>query len=127
MTDYQIYPIYSSQEPDSAPITEALAVPRPSLSPSQFSDSAFKAFKEDNHRAKDKDDTLANVIPIILGPRNHGHPSARNTVFGNLEHLTDGTTALAKPDIYYGAYPAQLARSALGPNKTQPIGAYKNP
>ncbi|KAI8958187.1 hypothetical protein F5Y11DRAFT_362951 [Daldinia sp. FL1419] len=112
LTDYHIYPSYSSQKPDLTHIRTALAVPRPSLSPSQFSDGAFEAFEEDNARAKDEDDTLANVIPTILGPRNHEHPAARKTVFGNLEYLTDGAIAPAKPDIYYRAYPAQLARSA---------------
>ncbi|EEU47066.1 uncharacterized protein NECHADRAFT_18627, partial [Fusarium vanettenii 77-13-4] len=33
-------------------------------------------------------------------------------VFANLEPLTDGTIVAPKPDIYYGAYPDQLARSA---------------
>ncbi|KAI1472151.1 uncharacterized protein F4812DRAFT_453965 [Daldinia caldariorum] len=112
LTDYQIYPSYSSQKPDLTHIRIALAAPRPSLSPSQFSDSTFEAFEEDNARAKDEADILANVILTILGTRNHSHLSARNTAFGNLEHLTDGTITLAKPDIYYGAYPAQLTQSS---------------
>lgn len=88
----------------------AVAIPRPSLSPSKFSDGAFRTFRESNARAKDEDDVLANVVPTILGPGQTAHPSARNTVFGNLEPLTDGTIAPAKPDIYYGTYPEELSR-----------------
>ncbi|KAI1746445.1 hypothetical protein F4782DRAFT_524470 [Xylaria castorea] len=112
LTDHQIYPIYSSQKPDLTQVKAALVVPRASLSPSKFSEGAFEAFAQDSLRAKDEDDILADVIPTILGPKNPRHPSARNTSFGNFEHLTDGTIAPAKPDIYYGAYPEQLARSA---------------
>ncbi|EGY20844.1 uncharacterized protein VDAG_02368 [Verticillium dahliae VdLs.17] len=83
-----------------------------SLSPSKFSDGAFEAFQENNARAKDEDDVLANVIPVILGPNQTIHLSARNTIFGNLEQLTDGTIAPAKPDIYYGTYPEELSRPA---------------
>lgn len=83
---------------------------RPSLSPSKFSEGAFDTFQESNARAKDEDDVLANVIPAILGTHQPSHASARNTVFGNLQPLTDGTIALAKPDIYYGAHPEELSR-----------------
>lgn len=89
----------------------AIAVPRSSLSPSKFSDGAFKTFRESNARAKDEDDVLANVIPTILGPSQTTHASARNTLFGNLELLTDKTIVPAKLDLYDGAYPEELDRS----------------
>ncbi|KAM0584296.1 hypothetical protein ACHAP6_007490 [Verticillium nonalfalfae] len=111
LTDHGVHATYSSQKPDLAEVTKALTVARSSLSPSKFSDGAFEAFQENNARAKDEDDVLANVIPAILGPNQTIHPSARNTIFGNLEQLTDGTIAPAKPDIYYGAYPEELSRS----------------
>jgi hypothetical protein len=47
--------------------------------------------------AKDEEDVLANVLPTIFGPSQASHPSARNIIFGNLEPLTDGTIAPAKP------------------------------
>ncbi|KAH8765309.1 hypothetical protein F5883DRAFT_630034 [Diaporthe sp. PMI_573] len=112
LTDHGVYPIYSSKKPDLEEAMAAIAVPRLSLSPSKFSDSAFETFQESNARAKDKDDVLADVIPTILGPSQASHYCARNTVFANLEPLTDDTIAAPKPDIYYGAYPEQLARSA---------------
>ncbi|RKU46610.1 hypothetical protein DL546_006794 [Coniochaeta pulveracea] len=110
LTDHRVHPVYSSQEPDLTEVMAAVAIPRPSLSPSKFSDGAFRTFRESNARAKDEDDVLANVVPTILGPGQTAHPSARNTVFGNLEPLTDGTIAPAKPDIYYGTYPEELSR-----------------
>ncbi|KAH7113469.1 hypothetical protein B0J13DRAFT_460818 [Dactylonectria estremocensis] len=111
LTDHSVHPIYSSKEPDLDEAMAAIGVPRSSLSPSKFSDSAFKTFRESNARAKDEDDVKADVIPTISGPRQANHLLARNTVFGNLEPLTDGTLAPANPDIYYGAYPDELNRS----------------
>ncbi|KAK4158281.1 glyoxylate reductase [Chaetomidium leptoderma] len=111
LTDHGVHPLYSSEEPDLDEAISILAKPRPSLSPSQFSDGAFKTFRQTNARAKDEDDVLANVMPTILGPSHTTDPSARNTIFGNLEPLTDGTIAPAKPDIYYGANPQELLRS----------------
>lgn len=69
LTDYEVHPIYSSQEPGSEEVMAAMAVPRPSLSPSRFSDGAFRTFQESNARAKDEDDILVDVIPTITGPR----------------------------------------------------------
>ncbi|RMJ03710.1 hypothetical protein CDV36_014764 [Fusarium kuroshium] len=112
LTEHLVHPVYSSQEPDLEEVMVAMAAPRPSLSPSQFSDGAFKAFRASDARAKDEDDVLANAIPTILGPSQASRFCARNTVFANLEPLTDDTIAAPKPDIYYGAYPEQLARSA---------------
>ncbi|KAF5024777.1 hypothetical protein F66182_3155 [Fusarium sp. NRRL 66182] len=111
LTDNNVEPLYSSEEPDLDGILSTLAQPRPSLSPSKFSDGAFKAFRQNNAIAEDEDDVLANVMPAILGPSTTAHPSGRNTAFGNLEPLTDGTIAPAKPDIYYGSLPEQLSKS----------------
>lgn len=103
-----LHAVYSSQEPELDDATAALAVPGPSLSPFVFSDSAFKAFRTSDARAKDK----TMCLPAILGPSQLDHFSARNTVFANLEPLTDDIIVAAKPDIYYGAYPEQLDRPA---------------
>ncbi|KAF9775858.1 hypothetical protein IL306_006018 [Fusarium sp. DS 682] len=109
LTDHAIYPNWKSQRPDLDDIRAALAGPRrPSLTPSMFSDAAFEAFQESNDCAKDEGDVLADVMPAIIGPRQADHPSSRNTLFGKLKPLTDGSLAQAKPDIYYGAYPEEL-------------------
>lgn len=111
LTDHGVHPVYSSQKPDLTKVRSALRVPRLSLSSSKFSESAFEVFQTSNARAKDENDVLANVIPTILGPHRPTHASARNTVFRNLEPLTDGTIAPAVPGIYYGAHPEDLCRS----------------
>ncbi len=111
LTDHGIYATYKSRKPnDLEDIRVALSVPRPSLSPSKFCDSAFDAFQESDDVAKDKADVMIHVIPIITGVRRTDHPSAMTAQFGNLEPLTDGTIAPAKPNFYYGAHPEQLSR-----------------
>ncbi|KAG5763567.1 hypothetical protein H9Q72_008331 [Fusarium xylarioides] len=108
LTEHGVHQLYTSEEPDLEEITAAVSKPRPSLSPSRFSDGAFRAFQESNARARDEDDVLATVIPTILGPSQTSRNCARNTVFSALEPLTDNTITAAKPDIYWGAYPEQL-------------------
>ncbi|KAF5708946.1 glyoxylate reductase [Fusarium globosum] len=112
LTEYGIHPIYSSRKPDSEEIRARSAVPRPSLSPSKFSEGAFEAFQQSNAQAKDEDDVLATVIPTILGSSQASRSCARNTMFNNLDPLTDGSITAAQPDMYWGAYPEQLAPSA---------------
>lgn len=112
LTEHGIHQVYTSQEPDLEEMTAAMSKPRPSLSPSRFSDGAFRTFQENNARARDEDDVLANVIPTILGSSQASRSCARNTVFGTLEPLTDGTITAARPDMYWGADAEQLARSA---------------
>lgn len=111
LTDHAVHPTWKSRKPNSEDTRAALAVPRRSLSPSRLSNSAFETFQLYNDQAKDEDDVKAHVVPIIIGPRQHDHPMAMNTLFGNLEPLTDGTLAPASPDIYYGTYPEELDRS----------------
>lgn len=70
-----------------------------------------------NAQAKDENDMLADILPTIANTREANYPSARNTVFGHLDPLTDGTIVMPKPDIYYGAVPEQLdatIRNELG-------------
>jgi hypothetical protein len=112
LTDYHVRTLNSSQEPDLAEVWAALAAPRPSLSLSQFSDDDFKKFRTRMNSAKDEADVLASVLPIILGHSTSRHYCARNTMFTNLEPLTDDSIASPMPDIYYGAYPEKLARGA---------------
>ncbi|KAF4467340.1 glyoxylate reductase [Fusarium albosuccineum] len=112
LTKHLVHPVNSSQKPDLEEVIAAIAIQRRSLSPSQFSNGAFKAFKASNTQAKDEANVLANVIPAILGPSPANRFCARNTVFRNLEPLTDSTIVAPKPNIYYSARPEQLARPA---------------
>ncbi|OJD21071.1 hypothetical protein ACJ73_07594 [Blastomyces percursus] len=91
-------------------INERLVRPRPSLSPSKFSNGKFRKFKRaDTHASKEQPVTTL-VIPIIEGDIVDPKCAGGGYVFGNLAHLTDGTLAQAKPDYFYGARPEQLNR-----------------
>ncbi len=87
-------------------ILDRLGQPRPSLSPSQFPEKAFRSFKQKNSRALNEDAVMSDVFPMIQG--NAHIPSAKNLVFGNLEPLAHGNFVDAKPDCYDGARPAQI-------------------
>ncbi|KAG8407370.1 hypothetical protein J3458_020849 [Metarhizium acridum] len=88
----------------------AMAQPRPSLSPSQFSNDDFRRFKRaDTHAFKKREITIT-VIPIIEGTVPDIKCIAGEIPFTNLDHLTDGTLVPGNPDLYYGARPEQLDR-----------------
>lgn len=111
LTDHGIHTTWNSQEPDLDAIYTTLAKPRPSLSPSHFSDGAFKTFRKTNAQAKDEDDVCGKVFPTIAGPWEDNDPSTIDVVFGNLEPLTDGTIVAPRPEIALGALPEQLNSS----------------
>lgn len=91
-------------------INERLAQPRPSLSPSKFSEEAHDKFiRADAHAAKEKQ-VSEFVIPTIAGEVTDGKCAGGGIKLANLDHLTDGTLAPGNPDMYYGARPEQLDR-----------------
>ncbi|OAA44189.1 hypothetical protein NOR_03917 [Metarhizium rileyi] len=94
-------------EPDnSEDIIRDLANTRASLSPSQFSISAFKKFKLANSRVISKGKVIADILPIIRGSSDI--PNDGNLPFANLDSITDGTTVDAVPDLYDGSHPKEL-------------------
>ncbi|KJK88389.1 hypothetical protein H633G_07729 [Metarhizium anisopliae BRIP 53284] len=89
-------------------ILAAMAQPRPSLSPSRFSNDDFRRFKRaDTHAFKEREITT-NVIPLIEGTIADSKCVAGDVPFTNLDDLTDGTIVSGKPDLYHGARPEQL-------------------
>ena len=98
-------------------ILNRLSQPRPSLSPSQFSNKEFRTFKQTNSRALNEDAVMGDAFPVIQGIT--CVPSAKNVAFGNLEPLTDGNFVGAKPDFYDGARAAQIA-----PRIREELGSY---
>ncbi|KAI1909470.1 hypothetical protein LOZ65_006519 [Ophidiomyces ophidiicola] len=92
-------------------IHERLAQPRPSLSPSKFSDGDFKKFKRADINASKEQPITTSVIPILEGEIGDPKCVGGDYSFGNLAPLTDGTLASAKPDHFFGARPEQLNRS----------------
>jgi hypothetical protein len=91
-------------------INQRLTQPRASLSPSKFSDQDFKDFKRVNAHAFKEKQVTNSVILIIEGKIGDGRCVAGDILFNNLDHLTDGTIALGKPDLFYGTRPEQLDR-----------------
>lgn len=108
LIDNCIHPTWDSEEPDLDAVHAMLAKPRRSLSPSRFTDSAFKTFRRTSAQAKDENDVIKDVIPTIAGPWDSNYPSTSSMVFGNLEPLTDGTIAAPRPDIALGSLAQQL-------------------
>ena len=109
LIDHGIHPNNRTQKPHNwDEIQQKMAQPRPSLSPSKFSDSAFETFQQANEEALTEAMVMRKPFPIISGDAEI--PSAVELPFGNLEPLTDGTLVDAKPDFYDGARPAQIDR-----------------
>lgn len=97
-------------------ISDRLAQPRPSLSPSRFPREEFRKFEKTNMQALTEGKVMSKAFPIIAGTSDI--PSQENLLFGNLKHLTDGSITKAKPDFYDGSHPADLNRQIrkdLGP------------
>jgi hypothetical protein len=114
LINHGVYP-YGYRSPDGgrAPkpenwgnLQQIMTQPRPSLSPSRFSNGAFEAYVDQTNQAVDKADVITKTFPILEGDTDM--PSGINRTFGKLTALTDGTIVDAQPDFYYGARPDQL-------------------
>ena len=91
-------------------IHQRLSRPRPSLSPSKFSEEAYEKFVQADADASKEKQVTTSVIPIIEGDIKDAKCVSGGIPFTNLDHLTDGTLVPGNPDIYYGARPEQLDR-----------------
>jgi hypothetical protein len=118
LVDYAVYPNayeypdgHVPAKPDNwKDFNHILAQPRPSVSPSKFTDEEHERFaRADAHAAKEKQ-VSELVIPIIEGKIGDARCRSGGIPFTNLEHLTDGMLKPGNPDIYHGARPEQLAR-----------------
>jgi hypothetical protein len=87
-------------------ILERLAQPRRSLSPSKFTDHYFEKIRRLNDTAIGESKVMSTVVRMMLGENDI--PSEENILFNNLEPMTDGSLADAKPDLYDGATPIEL-------------------
>ncbi|KAI9748884.1 MAG: hypothetical protein M4579_007082 [Chaenotheca gracillima] len=97
LNDHGIYKNNRAQKPSNwVEINKRLAQPRPSLSPSQFTEAAFEAFQQTNEDALTENEVMSKVFPIIAGTAEI--PSQENLRFGNLKDLTDGSITKAQPD-----------------------------
>src|SRR5437667_1360819 len=95
LIDHSIYPDEYDYPDNHVPpepnnweeINDRLAQPRPSLSPSQFSDGAFRDFRRTNARALSEGKVMRTAFPTIVG--NANIPTEGDLLFTNLEPLTD--------------------------------------
>ncbi|KAL8798120.1 MAG: hypothetical protein Q9182_006947 [Xanthomendoza sp. 2 TL-2023] len=121
LIDHGIHTHHSTQKPHNwDEIRQTIAQPRQSLSPLEFSDGAFEAFRLANQGALTEAMVMRKPFPLILG--NADIFSAEELPFGNLEPLTDGTLVDAKPGFYDGARPTQINRQI----RTE-LGSYITP
>ena len=66
---------------------DALANPRPSLSPSRFSDDAFDRFCQIEAETRNKNDVITEALPIVLGEKRRDYPSAGDIPFRNMDDM----------------------------------------
>lgn len=118
LVDGNIFP-YAYRHPDGQvpakpnnwkEINRRLSQPRPSLSPSKFSEERHTKFVQADADAVKEKQVTTSVIPIIEGNIRDAKYGSGGILFTNLDHLTDGTLVPGNPDIYYGACPEQLDR-----------------
>ncbi len=124
LIDHSVYPEgyeypddRQTPEPgDLDEIRQRLAMPRPSLSPSQFTDSDFQKFKRANTRGIDEGEVMRKVLPMLYGDADI--PNKQDLLFTRLESITNETTVVPKPDFYDGARLRDIdkrVREDLGP------------
>jgi len=105
LTDHNIHTRSSSSEADLTELREALAVQLPSV---YYSAQEFINIRSQCLSAQNEEDVM-KILWTIAGPDDIGHPSAMKTQFNNLAAIAD-ETALAEPDLYYGARPEEVSR-----------------
>lgn len=107
LIDHGIHMNNRAQKPSNwAEINGRITQPRPSLSPSRFSETAFETFQQTTEEALTEATVMSKAFPIIAGTADIH--SQENLLFGNLKHMTDGSITKAKPDFYDGSRPADL-------------------
>ncbi|MCJ1449342.1 MAG: hypothetical protein MMC23_009862 [Stictis urceolatum] len=124
LIDHHVYPNRyqcpggtGAAEPEEWEDTDTrLTQPRPSLSPSQFSDDAFGIFTRPDEDAAKEAQVGETLLPFIESRIKGGKFRAGEVSFSNLHSLTDVDPCTsewlkpAKPDIYCGARSEQLDR-----------------
>ena len=117
LNDHGIYKNNRAQKPSNwAEINKRIAQPRPSLSPSLFTEAAFEAFQLANKDALTENKVISRAFPIIAGTTDI--PSQENLRFTNLKDLIDGSIIKPQSNLYDGVRSEKLnkqIRDELGP------------
>ena len=116
LIDNNIYPeAYAYPDDRSTPepnnlenIVQGLSDPRASLSPSRFSPSSFRRFKQANSRVISEGTVMSDILPTIRG--NADIPHEGDLRFTNINLMTNETTVNVRPDFYDGSYPQDIHR-----------------
>lgn len=87
-------------------IRDGLRRPRPSLSPSGFSDEDFRAFQKLNEATANKDDVMIDIVPVMCG--NTQILSRGDLLFTELKPITFEIASKPKPDNFDGAHPDEI-------------------
>jgi hypothetical protein len=88
-------------------IQRRMREPRPSLSPSRFSEGAFEEFQRENARTAKEGGAMSDVIPIIAGKGRKKYCSVTDPQFTNMAPIVEDVTA-PTPDIYDGVRPERI-------------------
>ena len=118
LVDSKVYPpAYEYPDGRVAPkpgnwedIKQRLAQPRPSLSPSKFSDEQHEKFIRADASAAKENQVKKKVFPIIEGEIKDPKTSSGEIPFTNLAPLMDENLVSGNPDFYHGARAEQLER-----------------
>ncbi|KAM3435124.1 hypothetical protein NHJ13734_005694 [Beauveria thailandica] len=124
LIDHSIYPEgykhtnnRSTPEPNNLDdIVQGLSNPRASLSPSRFSVSAFKGFKQANSRVISEGKVIADILPIIRG--NANIPNEGSLLFTNLDSgsYQKQVSKIVRQDLNKTITPTTHGRAPLAPN-----------
>ena len=117
LSDNGIYMNNRKSKPSNVDeIRQRLAQPRPSLSPSRFSEGAFEEFQQKNEDVIKEGDVMKDVLPTLYSTTTIPHQE--DLLFLRLKSITDEDTVDAKPDFYDGVWSESInkqVRSELGP------------
>ncbi|KAG6036947.1 hypothetical protein E4U41_005388 [Claviceps citrina] len=101
---------YKSFSPPAnmAAIESALAMKRASLSPSEFTEDAFRSFWQSNMGAAFEHDVMETVIPVLCGTS--AIPNQQNVRFTQSTPITGEGTAKPQPDFFDGSRLHELSQ-----------------
>ncbi|CAG9945544.1 unnamed protein product [Clonostachys rosea f. rosea IK726] len=127
LIDHHIFPEgYEHPDGRSTPkpidfdsIKKRISIPRASLSPSQFSESAFRDFRRQHLQAVSENDVMAKVVPTICG--NTDIHSQQNIMFTELLPITTDEATKPQPDLFDGAHIHELDKAFRDDGQIRPM------
>ncbi|KAL7917979.1 hypothetical protein ACQKWADRAFT_265137 [Trichoderma austrokoningii] len=110
LQDHNIYMIDEGSEPaNQMEIESELELERASLSPSEFSNDAFKQFRRRNRSCVSESEVMSTIIPIICGSNNN-ILCQQNVLFTELAPIIDQDAVKPRPDFFDGSRLRELVQ-----------------